>query len=406
MKSAAVATWMVGSIGIAHGYCPGQNGDAMCKNIAGGSSICVPGVYVCKGTTTNCGCDFSAPVPTGTKTPVPTTRIASTTAAPAVAKPTSSPTTFAPTTVAPSALSTSEGTCGTSPTTPLFLWAEWPTLSGPSDWKTYFAKLLSFMGSNCGNFDVVKLIMRVNVPTVVGLWTFSTQSAFYTEFLSRLPSNVELHMYPYLWEAGSRASWQSDSSGLPALESAFNYARKWNSLGGHRIVGIVVDGEEKSGFEAELGNIAAYKTKYGISTFGMAIGYDQPGAIKAYPQIDEFYLEMYDFYVNGASALSLVETTKATKVDALVKTLSANVLDPYIASYSDPRFVFMWSVQARSPTDCIYPLSNSCGLKDDFGLITAPAFNKFLRLITDRYPVFSGRQHGLFQFSFIPHHWF
>ncbi len=397
----------------------------MCKNVVGGSSICVPGVYVCKGTNTNCGCDFTssviataAPVVTATTTTAPKTTSSTTSTNNLRLTTTTAPTTLAttappalktappPTTMAPAPPAPSAG-CGQSPTQPLFVWAEWPTLGGSSDWVAYYSKMLSFVKSNCGSFSVVKLVLRVTVPTIAGLWNVSPSSVFYSSFLSKLPSNVQVHIYPYLLDAASRSKWQTVSSNaLPPLENVFLYASQWNALFPSLIKGIVVDLEEKAGFSTELTSITAYKAKYGVSTFGMAIGYDATGSAAAYPQVDQFYLEMYDFYVNNAPSLTLVQVSKTSTVSSFIDTLTKDVLAPYVSKYTDPRLVFMWSVQAKSGTNCIYPLANSCGLKDDFGLFSAPDFNSFLRSIAAKYPVFQGREHGIFQFSFLPPGWF
>ena len=150
-----------------------------------------------------------------------------------------------------------------------------------------------------------------------------------------------------------------------------------------------------------------YKSTYGIGSFGVAIGYDATGSAASYPMADAFYLEMYDFYVNNAPTLTLVQVNANDNPPTFVDKLVKNVLGPYVSKYGDARFHFMWSVQAKSSANCIYPLSGrSCGSSDDFGLFSAPEFNQFLQQVQQKYPVLAGRDHGIFQFNFLPPSWF
>ena len=215
----AIVPWVV------VGQCPGPNGDSLCRSVGGSSSNCVPGNWVCLGTATACGCDFGAPA--SSAPPTSTARAPATTATPSTTRATTMLRTSAASTAPPTASPTEAtiptipatqppvaATCGSLGSQSLFVWAEWPELSGPSDWTSYYRKLLAFVHGNCGNFAVGKLVVRVTNPTITGLWTVSTSSVFYTELLSKLPSNVQLSVYPYLLDAGARAAWSSTGTPL------------------------------------------------------------------------------------------------------------------------------------------------------------------------------------------------
>jgi hypothetical protein len=203
--------------------------------------------------------------------------------------------------------------------------------------------------------------------------------------------------------------WSSWAASVSApLEGVFRFASEWNKISsGVKFSGVVVDGEEKVGFLADLPNLSKWKNLYSIGSFGVAIGYDATGQVASYPGADEFYIELYDFYVNNAPSLTLVQVNAANGTPSqFVNDLVQKVLDPFVSKYSDGRFKFMWSVQAKSSQSCAFPLGAGCGSSDDFGLFSAPAFNQFLQLIQTQYPVFAGRSHGIFQFNFIPPSWF
>jgi hypothetical protein len=287
---------------------------------------------------------------------------------------------------------------------PLFVWTEWPDIYTPAEYATYFRRLLKFIDGNCGSFRTTKVILRVTDPNIVDLFEVSTTSALYTDFISSLPASVELHLYPYVYDARAQSAWSSN--GKP-LEGVFAYAKKWNDLlSSERFVGIVLDGEEKAGFQSEMSNVPQYKSAYGVGSLGIAIGYDATGQMSSYSQADAFYLEMYDFYVNDAPKLTLVQTGPTeTDPQTFLDVLSRDVLGPHLGKYTDSKLHFMWSIQAKSKTDCLYPLSGKCGSSDDFGWFSAPNFNRFLQLLASKYPVFAGRDHGIFQFSFLPASW-
>ena len=394
--------------------CPGPLGDSFCQSLTSAAGYCQPGRWLCFGTSVACGCDFRAPT---TATTTPTTTIATTrprttrtSLATSQSTPIPSGTSSAPTTTSGSSQTSGPVECGSSPSRPLFIWAEWPDLYDKAAYASFYSKLLGFIAANCGNFRVTKLILRVMDPMTNGLSIISTQSSLYTDFLTKLPSSVELRMYPYVLDSKYQATWGSYTGTGKPLQGVFKYTNDWNIFLANqgtsvRFGGIVLDGEEKAGFSTELGSVAGYKSTYNVPVFGIAIGFDTVSGISQYPSTDEFYLEMYDFYKVGAPQLTLLQTSASQTPAAFLATLDQETLASFVSKYNDARFQFMWSVQAKSRTSCIYPLGSSCGLKDDFGLYSAPDFGTFLDLVQAKYPQLSGKNHGLFQFSFTPVTW-
>lgn len=278
-----------------------------------------------------------------------------------------------------------------------------------SGWKQYYSTLLAFITKNCGNFSVRKLILRVTDPSVVGLWTISTSSIFFTDFMSKLPSGIDVKLYPYVLTAAAQRPWAAYSGNGRVLEGAFKFAVDWNTLlssQGYaaRFSGVVVDGEERAGFMQEIPSLANYKSRYSL-TFGVAIGFDTTSSISQYGASDEFYLELYDFYKVGAPKLTLIQTLASDSPTSFFEKVSSETLASFVAAYDDRRFEFMWSVQAKSRRDCLYPLGTGCGSSDDFGMFSASEFGTFLDLAQSKYPQLSGRSHGIFQFSFVPISW-
>jgi hypothetical protein len=304
------------------------------------------------------------------------------------------------------------------------LWAEWPSLEEGA-WPEYFAKLLSFIDSNCGDLRVVSVVMRILDPEFQRergqLWQVSSSSSFYTDFFRHLPQNVEVHVYPYLMERASAQRWAETMQVSLPLEATFKFAREWNALlqatgVPARIAGIVTDKEERKFFNSEINNLATYKAKYSSPgspqlRFGWAIGFDSVGSIDGTsPHVDDFYVEMYDFYVNGIAPAVPVEahTNGAlNNPDTFLKILEEKVWAPHIPKYNRyPNIVFMWSLQHRQSSACNFPLSDgTCGERVDMGSWSVSAFNKFLDKLDEKHPVFRQRLHGLFQFNFVPLSW-
>lgn len=400
----------------AHAACPGPLGDAFCQSFTSKSGFCEPGRWTCSGTNVACGCDFRTPTTAATPSFSPVIQTTFGRPGPVVATTRSSVSQTnlivrsSTSTTPPAIVTRGVSQCGTGPSRALFIWAEWPSLNDAAAYSSYFAKLLAFIGSNCGNFGITKLILRVMDPFTSGLSIISETSSLFTDFLAIAPPNLELRLYPYLLDASAQSLWSSYSATGSPLEGVFKYAADWNTFlaakgKGIRFGGIVVDGEEKKGFIGELSSVVDYKSKYSIPRFGVAIGFDTVSSISQYPSTDEFYLEMYDFYVTSSPTLSLIQNSPNQTPADFLATLDQNTLSSIVSKYTDPRFQFMWSVQARSGSACFYPLGSACGTKDDFGVFSAADFGTFLDLAMAKYPQLSGKNHGIFQFSFLPKSW-
>jgi len=299
----------------------------------------------------------------------------------------------------------------------MILWVEWPTLE-TGTWPEYFSNLLAFIRNACGGIRFHRLVMRVLHPQFQRergeLWQISESAAFYTEFLTKLPRGVEVYIYPYLLGGDDAASW-SDTMGVRMpIEGVFKYAHEYNKLLARngvaaRISGIVTDKEEGRHFEGDLVHLRSLKERYG-GRFGMTLGFDCAGSIPALNRdIDDIYLEMYDFYQYGSRAVVPVEPG-SFKNDP---EGFANELDRrqrwemFFSHYrSHAKVIFMWSLQTRTSNKCMHPMNDdTCGERDDFGTWSPHSFRDFLATISSREHVFNQRQHALFQYSVVPHSW-
>jgi len=215
-------------------------------------------------------------------------------------------------------------------------------------------------------------------------------------------------MYPYMLASADQAAWKLVSGTTP-LEGVFKYTSQWNTLlGTDRFRGVVVDGEERVGFTNDMASAPSYKAKYNIATFAYATGYPQVGdMIKYGAYVDEFYLEMYDFYVENSAALKLVQNTDTKSAGEFVAKLNSQVWGSAINKYDDPRIQFMWSLQNSASSACIYPLNGLCGTKEDFGTQSLDYFMSFIAEMKSLYPSkFGNKPHGMYQFNFMPTSWF
>ena len=296
------------------------------------------------------------------------------------------------------------------PGRPLFVWVEWPEIYTAREWRSFFDQLLGFSLTNRGNFVTSHIVIRVMNPQWEGLFPVSPDSAFYTDFLARLPEGIELRIYPYVFTKKYQRKWAAYSGTGRALEGVFKYANDWNimlaSMGNAaRFSAVVLDHEEEHGFIGEQDRVSTYKEMYGIPILGVALGFDAVSHSHKFPFANEFYLEMYDFYKVDATDIELVETEPGEGPETFLTRLKRLSLVPSIArTYRDPRLHFMWSVQSRT-NNCIYPLEGVCGQKNDFGIFSAPEFNTFLGMVQEQIPILSERSHGIFQFCFVPPSW-
>ena len=303
------------------------------------------------------------------------------------------------------------------------LWTEWPTLE-EGGWPAYFEKLLGFVNHNCGGLGFTKLIMRVNDPHFQSdrghLWQPRTSSAFYKNFLAHLPRNMEIHIYPYLLDEPSADAWNRVRGASSPLEGVFKFVQEWNLLlesvdGKVRIAGVVTDKEEQRHFIGDLKNLRAYKknskgARHERLTYGTAVGYDTIGSITAkhVGEVDHFYLEMYDFYVEGSKPAIHVHAhgDSLNNPEEFIDVLDDQVWGRFVERYQNhDNITFMWSVQHLKSRECNYPTDTNCGDKVDFGSWRISKFREFMEILAVRHPVFAQRNHAIFQFSFVPKTW-
>ena len=312
-----------------------------------------------------------------------------------------------------------------SPSHPFTLWTEWPTLSSVADWKGYFDNLLQFIRSNCARVQVTRLVMRVLQPEFQHkrgrLWQASPESYFFKHFMQHLPHDIEVYMYPYLYGKTAPVRWTVQTGVNVPLEGAFKFVKSWNDFLStshvpHRIRGVVTDYEDSANFLHDLHHLGNYKEKYathghGTLRFGMAIGYAMVGKIsRLTSEIDDYYLEMYSFYVDGTSPAVKVhahEHGAHNKSERFLDILDEKGWAPYVRKYSRyPNIIFMWSIQHKESDQCLYPLNDgTCGERVDFGSWNPMEFHNFIQAASRRHSVFGERQHALFQFSFLPLSW-
>jgi hypothetical protein len=303
----------------------------------------------------------------------------------------------------------------------MFLWTEWPSMTGEADWIRYYARLIEFATTKEIKFN--RVILRMIDPTfgAIGgvmptnrdLWTVSENSVVYQEFISKLPAGFDLVVYPYVMDADNQVAWKSSMATSGVLEAVFKYMSQWNTLLSSldskvNFSGIVVDGEERRGYVTEIDLVTEYKAQYG-GWFGYCTGYPQVGVISAYASsVDAFFLQMYDFYVDRSPSLVLVQNTDVTTPAEFIDRLNSLVWSRFLPYYESSKVHFMWSLQNSAAATCLYPDGpTTCGIKEDFGTQTESYFVSFLAQLKDMYPSkFGNKPHGFFQFSFTPDSWY
>lgn len=313
------------------------------------------------------------------------------------------------------------------PTDDMIMWTEWPTLEKGA-WPDYFARLREFLTDNCGGFRFNRVIMRVLDPSFQAkrgeLWQVTRTSSFYVDFLRHLGAGIEVHIYPYLLETESALKWTSGRGDdvETALEGAFKYVRDWNNILIEdglpaRLGGIVCDKEEGRNFLHDLEHLGGLKTRYSVPgaprlKFGLAIGFDSTGSIPSFSdEIDNFYVEMYDWYIPGHRSVRPIVAERYDAVNNPRKFVDVletvqDLVSHYHRYRQHDRIVFMWSLQNSGHRHCMYPLNDgTCGERQDFGSWTPGHFREFLSVLASREAVFAQRQHALFQFSYVPLSW-
>jgi hypothetical protein len=304
----------------------------------------------------------------------------------------------------------------------MFLWTEWPSMSGEADWIIFYARLIEYISVSEFNFS--RIMLRMIDPTfgdkstgytTRDLWTVSRDSVIYQEFISKVPPQVkELVIYPYVLDYSNQVNWETSMGTAPGqtLEAVFKYFQAWNDLLGPdapvKFTGIVVDGEEHKGFIDEIYNVPQYKAMYNGGWFGYCTGYPQVGVMTLYSEVvDVFVFQMYDFYADRSATLQLVQNTDVDNPDEFITRLNNLVWSRFLPFYENTKATFMWSNQHSGSTACLYPLGDNCGAKEDFGAVSKSYFISFLEKVKEMYPTkFGNKMNGIFQFSLTPASWF
>lgn len=379
-----------------HGVC--VPGDQICITQVGRASWCRKESGTCHGAPqVKCHCDPTAIDATATAgSPQPQST-------PSIMTPT------APTTVRPERTEHR-----------VFLWLEWPDLETVREWKDFFNQVLGFMDSNCGNFVVWRLVVRVMDPQMYAsigrLWGVSRDSVFFTHFLRKLPADMEVFVYPYMLNERA-VRWADAMHTRTPLEGVYKYIHAWNELLLRerlpvRLGGLVTDFEESDTFAEDLALIPLYRRTYVQHgqprlKFGTALGFDQPRlAAEISPHIDHVYLEMYDLYeVESGVSVEQGLGSLVNQPARFLNKLDTHVWAHLLSHYNQEHLYLMWSLQARSRTHCLYKHDGLCGTKDEFGGWSAEKVSEFLTLAEARHAPLRTHRKGFFQFSYTPRSW-
>ena len=316
------------------------------------------------------------------------------------------------------------GACVSQPSHDFFVWVEWPWILDVAPAEDFYNQLLAFTQKNCIGASVTRLILRVlhpNYPSAASsLWWPPASSPMYTNLIAKLPSNVELVLYPYIKDSDSGANWMSFGNASNPIEGAWAFMSQWNKfleISSTKFVGTVIDLEEVSGMQS-YANVAvdaslatALKAKFGQHEFGVAAGFDGVGKIQS--GFDKVYVELYDFYKPKAYAAQDAVTSPFLEnrgnVSAMVDYILNVALTPYQLEnyFSHSNIVMaMWSDQNLNGS-CLFPddLKNICGINYEFGTWSAQGFHEFLAAVKLASPAMAAVSHGIFQFSYIPTSW-
>lgn len=313
----------------------------------------------------------------------------------------------------------------------LTMWAEWPTLQSDNEWPGFFNNVLNYVNNNCGNLRTTNLVMRIMNPyfsfdgSSTAMFPTAT-SPLYTGLISKLPSTVQLHFYPYVMDAAAQAAWQQygGATGQSNLvPSIYKFANDWNtflsSVGAPLVKGIVIDNEEIRTLPnyAQILDPSTIQAVKGSLEFGITIGFDEiPRMRSLAPTVDRFYLQVYDLYTpvanvdqTGNSPFLKMQNDGASMAQFIVsQVIAPTIWEAYNELAS--QVTLMWSSQS-SGKDCLYPLNNgTCGGNNEFGSWSPKAFNDFVVAFKAAATAANQSsaetlQHALFQFSFVPTEW-
>jgi hypothetical protein len=317
----------------------------------------------------------------------------------------------------------------------IFLWTELPRELKDNEpgMRKFYAELLDFVRSNSIPVKVTRLILRVSTPTskCAGKYLFSDppNSLLYHCLLQHLPVGTELRLYPYLGhgedEDNYQHEWAKYGGDAPKkfLTAVFTFTQMWNTFLGEvnapvRFTGVTLDMEE--GIELDKQEILSIKTSYpDIPFLGISVAFDDVRWVYRFSDVvDEYYLQMYDFYTKSQRSICRSTSTSPCVLflnnheemynwvrKEIVEGLS-DVKDLFGQKRFLSKLLLMWSVQNAHSNDGMYPSRGKCGPGYDFGTWRSDAFRKFLELVMRDESIFRGfAGHGVYEFAYIPRDW-
>ncbi len=208
------------------------------------------------------------------------------------------------------------------------------------------------------------------------------------------------------------------------ITAVYKYVRWWNSELAKvncpvKFEGVVADIEEKVTLNPD--ELVQIKKDYpDIPYFEVTIGFDDVRWVyKYHAHVDQYYLQMYDFYAPYVKDMCRTREYSPFLVhrdqpEAMYEWIREQVIQrledvrDLFSSRHVGKLYLMWSTQNADSWSCMYPVvNNRCGHSFDFGTWTGKAFSRFLAIVSGKDSVFAKfAGHGIYEFLFIPQSWF
>ncbi len=316
-----------------------------------------------------------------------------------------------------------------------------------ADFQAFYARLASYVVSNCVNMNTVSLVIRTPHPYFVSngaggyaYWPPQT-SPIYTHLLQRLPSSItskiRVLLYPYIYDSFARGKWVQFASDATnknnrrgsktVYDGIYSFVTGWQdfvssiSSSALSVSGYMIDYEEilrRTGSDNLVSFTAAdlgpYRSTYPSIKTGITFGYDDRNRINLYgPYFDFLHLQVYDlYYPYSGSDESVTDSIFVKFVNdpvGLANTIVGNVLTPNILSFyagRESQITLMWSTQYISEKNCLYPLGAgaSCGI--NYEIHSTPiAFNQFIQSMRSRGGALGQVQYAVYTFNFMQQTW-
>jgi hypothetical protein len=325
--------------------------------------------------------------------------------------------------------------CAAGPSSvPIFLWTEIPKSAKQDEpsLKKFYAKLLQFINGNCLQARVTRVILRMSQPDSKcgGNYMFQNhaETILYRRFLKRLPAGTDLRLYPYLGSLSGERYQQRWAAHMNEprenfLTAVYKFTEQWNLFlesvnAPVRFNGVTLDMEE--GIELNKAELEQIRQRFvTVPKFGISVGFDDVKWIYQYHKVvDEYYLQMYDFYCPGVTHMCQTHHTSPFVAhkdnhigmsswieEAVIRRLK-DVASLFKAKKHKSKLLLMWSTQHAGSDECLYPSGGRCGHSYDFGTWSAPDFKSFLSHVQSDLSLYSGfGGHGIYEFAYIRNEW-